>query len=92
MFGFFKVFLVLSFGMSYSVVVLREKKLSYRFFLPRKFSNESERRAQVSTSFFLQLTIAGITLLILKKSRFVEVLFYPDNEVMAFPKIEIKFD
>ena len=77
MFGFLKVFLVLSFGMSYSVVVVREKKLSNRFFLPRKFSNESERRAQVSTSFFLQLTIAGITLLILKKSRFVEVFFLP---------------
>ena len=92
MFGFLKVFLVLSFGMSYSVVVVREKKLSNRFFLPRKFSNESERRAQVSTSFFLQLTIAGITLLILKNRALSKCFFYPDNEVMAFPKIEIKFD
>ena len=91
-FGFLKVFLVLSFGMSYSVVVVREKKLSNRFFLPRKFSNESERRAQVSTSFFLQLTIAGITLLILKNRALSKCFFYPDNEVMAFPKTEIKFD
>ena len=75
MFGFFKVFLVLSFGMSYSVVVLREKKLSYKFFLPRKFSNESERRAQVSISFFLQLTIAGITLLILKNRALSKCFF-----------------
>ena len=60
------------------------------FVLPRKFSNDSERRAQVSISFSLQLTIAGLTLFILKKSRFVEVvLFYPKNEVVGFPKIEI---
>ena len=60
------------------------------FVLPRKFSNDSERRAQVSISFSLQLTIAGLTLFILKKSRFVEVvLFYPKYEVVGFPKIEI---
>ena len=60
------------------------------FVLPRKFSNDSERRAQVSISFSLQLTIAGFTLFIKKKSRFVEVvLFYPKNEVIGFPKIEI---
>ena len=60
------------------------------FVLPRKFSNDSERRAQVSISFSLQLTIAGLTLFIYKKSRFVEVvLFYPKNEVIGFPKIEI---
>ena len=41
-------------------------------------------------SFSLQLTITWFTLLILKKSRFVEdLLFYSKNEVIAFPKIEI---
>ena len=41
-------------------------------------------------SFSLQLTIVGFFLFILK-NRFVEdVLFYPKNEVMAFPKIDIK--
>ena len=34
------------------------------FFLPRKFSNDGERQAQVSTFFSLQLTIEGFTLLI----------------------------
>ena len=44
-------------------------------------------------SFYLQLTIAGFILFILEKPRFVEdVLFYPWNEVMAFPKIKIKWD
>ena len=38
------------------VVVLREKKSCYGFALSRKFSNDSERRAQVSTSFSLQLS------------------------------------
>ena len=52
-----------------TVVVLREKKLSYEFFLPRKFSNDSGRRGQVSTSFSLQLTIAGFTLFFFKKNR-----------------------
>ena len=36
-------------------------------------------------SFYLQLTIAGFTLFILKKPGFVEdVLFYPWNEVSGF--------
>ena len=48
-----------------TVVMLREKRLSYGFFfLPRKFSNDGERQAQVSTFFSLQLTIEGFTLLI----------------------------
>ena len=43
----------------------------------------------LSTS--LQLTIARFTLFIKKKSCFVEdMLFYPKNEVIAFPKTEIK--
>ena len=45
-------------------------------------------------SFSLQWTIEGFTIIIfiLKKSRLVEdVMFYPRNEVMAFPKIETKF-
>ena len=44
----------------------------------------------LSTS--LQLTIARFTLFIKKKSCFVEdMLFYPKNEVIAFPKTEIKW-
>ena len=37
------------------------------FVLPRKLSNDSKRRAQVSTSFSPQSTIAGFTLFIKKK-------------------------
>ena len=41
-------------------------------------------------SFSLFLVIARFTLFILKKSLFVEILlFYPGNEVVAFPKIEL---
>ena len=70
-----------------------EKKLSYGFFLPRKLSNDSERRAQVSTSFSLQSTIPGFTLFNYNKSHFVEeVLLQPKNEIVAVPKIEIKWD
>ena len=47
-----------------TVVVLWEKKLSYIFFLPRKFLNDGERRAEVSTFSSLQLIIAGFTLFI----------------------------
>ena len=43
-----------------------QKKLSYDFVLPRKLSNDSERRAQVSTSFSLQSSIVGFTLFNLK--------------------------
>ena len=39
------------------------------FVLPSKFSNDSERRGQVSTSFYLQLSIAGYTLYIFLKNR-----------------------
>ena len=44
---------------------------------------------------FLPLSLFSrkIYLIHLKQSHFVEeVLFYPKNEVMAFPKIEIKWD
>ena len=44
-----------------------EKKLSQNFVLPKKLSNDSERRAQVSTSVSRQSTIARFTLFILKK-------------------------
>ena len=47
-----------------TVVVLWEKKLSYIFFLPRKFLNDGERLAQVSTFSPLELIIAGFTLFI----------------------------
>ena len=41
-------------------------------------------------SFSLQLAVAGFTLFILKKSRFVEdLLFHPKKEVVAFSKIEM---
>ena len=40
-------------------------------------------------SFSLLLVIARFALFILKKSHFVESLFYPGNEVVAFPKIEL---
>ena len=44
-------------------------------------------------SFSFQVTIAGFTSFIKKKSRLVEdVLFYPKKELMTFPKIEIKWD
>ena len=56
-------------------------------------SNDGKRRVQVSTFFSLQLIIAGFTLFIWNNSRFAEdVLFYPNNEVLAFPKTDIKWD
>ena len=91
MFVFFKLFLVLSFeSLIQSWCYGKRSYLTY-FVLPRKFSNDVERRAQVSTFFPLQLIIAGYTLFIWKI--FAEdVLFYSKNEVMAFPKIKIKWD
>ena len=78
---FFKLFLVLSFeSLIQSWFFGKRSYLTY-FVLPRKFSNDVERRAQVSTVFSLQLIIAGFTLFI-----------NPKNEVMAFPKIKIKWD
>ena len=69
-----------------TVVVLRKRSYLTDFVLLRKFSNDSERRAQVSTSFSPLSTVAGFTLFMKKKVRFVkEVLLYPKNEVMAFP-------
>ena len=54
--------------------------------------NDSERREQVSTI----LCSAGyrkVYIIHLKKSRFVEGLsFFPKNEVIAFPKIELLWD
>ena len=44
-------------------------------------------------SFLLQLTTAGLTIFILKKTRFIQdVLFYPKNEVMVFLWIETTWD
>ena len=44
-------------------------------------------------SFLLQLTTAGLTIFILKKTHFVQdVLFYPKNEVMVFLWIETTWD
>ena len=72
-----------------TVVVLRKEKLSYGICYAWKVFNDSERLAQDSTSFSIQLTIARFYSIYLKKSHFVEVLFYPKNDVVAFPKIEI---
>ena len=59
--------------------------------MPRKFQMIANGVSEF-LSFSLQLTIVGFFLFILK-NRFVEdVLFYPKNEVMAFPKIDIKWD
>ena len=72
-------------------MVLWERSYLTYFVLPGKFPSDVERRAQVSTFFSLQLIIAGF--IHLKNLRFAEdVLFYPKNEVMAFPKIKIKWD
>ena len=72
-------------------MVLWEKKLFTSFVLPRKFSNDVEQRAQVSTFFFSSVNYRKIYSVHLKNLRFAEdVLFYPKNEVMAFPKIKIK--
>ena len=58
--------------------------------MPRKFSNDSERREQVST-ILSSVTKRRVYFIHLKKSRFVDdVLFCPKNEIMAFPNIEIK--
>ena len=44
-----------------TVVMVQGKEVILRiFFLPRKFSNDGERQAQVSTFFSLQLTIEGL--------------------------------
>ena len=76
--------------MFYTVVVLREKKLSYGFCF-WKLSNDSERRAQVYL-FLSSVNYRRVYSTHWKKARFVEeVLFYPKNEVVAFPEIEIKW-
>ena len=47
----------------------------------------------LSSEFMFQLIIAGFTLFIWKNLRFAEdVMFYPKNELIAFPKIKIKWD
>ena len=45
-------------------VVLMERSHLTDFVLPNKFSNDSGRRAQVSTIFSPQVTIADFTLLV----------------------------
>ena len=53
------------------------------------FSNDSERCEQVST-ILSSVSYRRVYLIYYKKSRFIEdVLFYPNNGVMAFPKVEI---
>ena len=93
MFVFFKLFLILSSeSLIQSWCYGKRSNLTY-FVLPRKFLNEGERRAQVSTFFFSSVNCRRIYSIYLKNLRFAEdVLFYPKNEVMAFPKIKIKWD
>ena len=82
--------IVPSFGMFNTVVVLREKKFFY--ILRIMFSNDSERCEQVST-ILSSVSYRRVYLIYYKKSRFIEdVLFYPNNGVMAFPKVEIIWD
>ena len=93
MFVFFELFLFLWFeSLIQSWCYGKRSYLTY-FVLPRKFSNDVERRAQVSTFFFSSVNYRRIYSIHLKNLRFAEdVLFYPKNEVMAFPKIKIKWD
>ena len=93
MFVFFKLFLVLSFeSLIQSWCYGKRSYLTY-FVLPRKFSNDVERREQVSTFFFSSVNYRRIYSVHLKNLRFAEdVLFYPKNEVMVFLKIKIKWD
>ena len=67
MFAFFKLFLVLSFWMFITVVLLREKKLSYWSCLASRVNSVSK-----FLSFSLQLTIEGFTLII-NKNRVMHV-------------------
>ena len=87
--------IVPSFGMFNTVVVLREKKFFLYltdYVLLRKFSNDSERCEQVSI-ILSSVSYRRVYLIYYKKSRFIEdVLFYPKNGVMAFPKVEIIWD
>ena len=74
-------------------MVLWEKKLSYVFcFFLKVF--KSWRTASASFYFFFySVNYRRIYSIHLKNLRFAEdVLFYPKNEVMAFPKIKIKWD
>ena len=62
------------------------------YVLPWKFSNESWRREQVSI-ILSSVDCRRVYFAHLKESRFVEdALFYPNYEVGAFPKIEVKWD
>ena len=56
------------------------------------FKNDGERRKHFSI-ILSSVNYRRVYFIHFKKSRFVEdVLFYPWNEVMAFPKIKIKWD
>ena len=68
-----------------------EKKFSYGFCFAEK-AFKWQRTASASFYLFLSSVIyRRIYSVHLKKSRFVEeLLFQPKNEVVAFPKIEIK--
>ena len=57
--------------------------------LPRKFSNDVERRAQVSTFFFSLVNYRRIYSIHFEILHFAEdVLFYPKNEIFSLEVIE----
>ena len=93
MFELFKLFLVLSFESLTRLWCYGKRSYLTYFVLPRKFLSDGEPRAQVSTFFVLQLIIAGFTLFIWKICALPKMCFFnPENEVMTFPKIKIKWD
>ena len=90
MFVFSKLFPLLSFGMFNAVVVLREKKVIIFWLLSFQIAVNG---ASKFLSFTLQLTTAGFTLFIKKIALSSKMaVFTLRAEVMALPKIEIKWD
>ena len=91
-FVFFKLFLFLSLECLIQPCCYGKRSCLTEYVLLGKFSNDRERREQVSI-ILSSLNYRSVYFIHLIKSFFVEdVLFYPKNEVMAFPKIEIKWD
>ena len=74
----------------FNAVMLREKNISYRFCFAWEVF---EYKRTAWASFFLFPSLVNyrkIDSLRLQKSRFVgDVLFYPENEAMAFPKLKL---
>ena len=74
-------------------MVLWEKKLSYVFCFAQNVFKWCRTASASFYFFFSSVNYRRIYSVHLKNLRFAEdVLFYPKNEVMAFPKIKIKWD